>query len=233
LNNILVIGASSGIGFAIAKLLSSNYRVVTVARREERLKEFENYHSFDVSNLEDINDFLKTLVQKYGKFNSLIYSAGVQNIKPLKVTKVEEAKKLFDVNYFAPLFFAKSFSSKKIAHPKSSILFISSIAGFKSEVGILNYSASKSALNNLTQGLAKEIAPIRVNAIAPGFLETEMTEKFSHIYNDVFIEKLEKEYPLGLASVDDVANLAEFLISEKAKYITGDIIKVDGGGVLL
>ncbi len=232
LSNILVVGASSGIGYAIAKLLSKEHTVVAVARREERLKEFENYEIFDVLDLESIASFVKDLVKKYGKFDSLIYCAGAQNIKPLKVTKVDEAKELFDVNYFAPLFFAKSFSSKRVVNSNSSILFISSIAGFKPESGILNYSASKSALNNLTQGLAKEIAPIRVNAIAPGFLETEMTDSFSHIYSDAFKSKLRDECPLGLGSVEDIANLAEFLVSQKAKYITGDIIRVDGGGML-
>lgn len=232
LSNILVVGASSGIGYAIAKLLSKEHTVVAVARREDRLKEFENYEIFDVLDLETIASFVKDLVKKYGKFDSLIYCAGTQNIKPLKVTKVDEAKELFDINYFAPLFFAKAFSSKRSINSDGSILFISSIAGFKPESGILNYSASKSALNNLTQGLAKEIAPIRVNAIAPGFLETEMTDSFSHIYSDEFKSKLSKEYPLGLGGVDDVANLAEFLVSKKAKYITGDIIRVDGGGML-
>jgi NAD(P)-dependent dehydrogenase (short-subunit alcohol dehydrogenase family) len=232
LSNILIIGASSGIGYATAKLLSLKHNVIAVARREDRLKEFENYEVFDVSKLEDIANFIKKLVKKYGKFDALIYCAGTQNIKPLKVTKIDEAKGLFDINYFAPLFFAKSFSSKRIVSSSASIVFISSIAGFKSEVGILNYSASKAALNSIVYGLAKEIAPIRVNAIAPGFLETEMTEKFAHIYNNEFKDRLEREYPLGLGNVEDVANLVEFLISPKAKYITGDIIRIDGGGML-
>jgi NAD(P)-dependent dehydrogenase (short-subunit alcohol dehydrogenase family) len=232
LSNILIIGASSGIGYATAKLLSLKHNVIAVARREDRLKEFKNYEVFDVSKLEDIANFIKKLVKKYGKFDALIYCAGTQNIKPLKVTKIDEAKGLFDINYFAPLFFAKSFSSKRIVSSSASIVFISSIAGFKSEVGILNYSASKAALNSIVYGLAKEIAPIRVNAIAPGFLETEMTEKFAHIYNNEFKDRLEREYPLGLGNVEDVANLVEFLISPKAKYITGDIIRIDGGGML-
>ncbi len=232
LNNILIIGASSGIGYATAKLLSKNSRVIAVARDKERLKEFENYELFDVSNLEEIGTFVKEIVRKHGKLNTLIYCAGKQNIKPIKVTKIDEAKELFDINYFAPLFFAKAFASKRISATNSSILFISSIAGVKPESGILNYSASKAALDNLTKGLAKEIAPIRVNAVAPGFLETPMTESFSNIYTSEFKESLKNRYPLGLGSVEDIANMVEFLVSQKASYVTGDIVRVDGGGVL-
>jgi NAD(P)-dependent dehydrogenase (short-subunit alcohol dehydrogenase family) len=228
----LVLGASSGIGYAIAKLLSKENSVIAVARREERLKEFKNYELFDFFELDKIDGFIKDIVKKYSKLDALIYCAGVQNIKPLKVTKLQESKEIFDINYFAPMLFAKSFASKRVSNTDSSIVFISSIAAIKPEIGILNYSASKAALSNLTIGLAKEIAPIRVNAIAPGFIKTEMTEKFSHIYTDEFIEDIKKEYPLGLGDVNHIADMAEFLVSEKASYVTGEIIKVDGGGAL-
>ena len=232
MRNILVLGASSGIGYATAKLLSKDNNVIAIARREERLKEFENYEVFDFSALDEIESFVKNVVKKYSKLDTLIYCGGIQNIKPLKVTKIQEAKEIFDINYFAPMLFAKAFSSKRVSNINSSILFISSIAAIKPEAGILNYSASKAALSNLTVGLAKEIAPIRVNAISPGFIKTEMTEKFSHIYSDEFIKEIQKDYPLGLGNVENIADMAEFLISEKASYITGDIIRVDGGGAL-
>jgi len=228
LNNILVVGASSGIGRTIAELLERNHNVIKVARRECE----GNFEKFDVSNLDGIDDLVKSIVKKYGKLDALIYSAGIQNIKPLRVIKTTEIREIFDINFFAPMLFAKSFSSKRVSNKEANILFISSIAGIKPENGILAYSASKAALNNFTQGLAKEIAPIRVNAIAPGFLDTEMTRKFSNIYNDEFKQKLKNENPLGIGNIEDVANLAEFLISSKAKYITGEIIRVDGGALL-
>lgn len=235
--NVLVVGASSGIGKTIAINLAKDHKVIAVARREERLNALEEYGIqpvvFDVSHTAEIDKFVKNLVNNTGKLSALIYCAGVQDVKPLRVLKVEEAKIMFDVNFFGGLFFAKSFAYKLVcAKENASIVFISSIAGQRPETGILNYSASKAAIDNLTKGLAKEIAPIRVNAIAPGFFKTEMTEKFNYIYTDEFVSNIEKQYPLGLGSTEDIANMARFLISEQTSYVTGNIIRVDGGGAL-
>ncbi len=236
--NALVVGASSGIGRAIALKLSKNYQVFAMARREDRLKELKESGitpiPFDVTNLNDIEKTIKALSKEYGKFSTLIYSAGVQNIKPLRVNKISEVEYLYRVNTIAPLFFAKAFASKSVVDKDNypSMLFISSIAGEKPEKGIVAYSASKASLNAMIKALAKEVAPVRVNGIAPGFLETEMTKEYEHIYNDEFIEQIKQSYPLGLGSVEDIAEVASFLVSSSAKYITGEIIRVDGGGAL-
>ena len=224
--NNLVIGASSGIGEAIVKRLGG----IAVARRESKLKQFNKYEIFDVANLDKIENFVKTIVKKYGKFDNLIFCAGMQNIKPLKVIKESEIIEIFTVNLFSAMMFAKVFSSKRISNPNSSMVFISSIASYKPESGILSYSASKAALNNFIQGAAKELAPIRVNGVAPGFLQTEMTEKFAHIYNDEFIKNLEQNSPLGLVTLEDIVDSVEFLIN--SKHITGEIIRIDGGAIL-
>jgi len=233
--NVLVVGASSGIGRAVAINLSENYNVIAVARRKERLKALKEYgvqaKVFDVIQIEKVANFVNDLVDKYGKLMSLVYCAGMQNIKPIRMLKVEEAKEMFDVNFFGALFFAKAFASKRVhLEENPSIVFISSIAGQKPEKGILSYSASKAAIDNITKGLAKEIAPIRINAIAPGFLKTEMTEKFKRVYTDEFIENIMQEYPLGLGSPENIADMVRFLISEQASYVTGNIIRMDGGG---
>ena len=224
--NNLVIGASSGIGEAVVKKLGG----VAVARREERLKQFEKYELFDVSNLQEIEKFVKRVAKDYGKFDNLIFCAGVQNIKPLKVMKIDEIIEIFNINLLSAMIFAKAFSSKRVSNSNASMTFISSIASFRPESGILAYSASKSALNNFIKGGAKELSPIRINGVAPGFLKTEMTEKFKSIYTDDFIDKLDKNSPVGLANVDDIVNTIEFLIN--SNHITGEIITVDGGAVL-
>ena len=224
--NNLVIGASSGIGEAIVKKLGG----LAVARREERLNKFEKYEVFDVTKFEEVELFVKSAAKKHGKFDNLIFCAGLQNIKPLKVMKVDEIIQIFNVNVISAMIFAKAFSSKRVSNPNASMIFISSVASYKPESGILAYSASKAALNNFIKGAAKELSPIRVNGVAPGFLKTEMTEKFSHIYTDDFIEKLTKNSPAGLASIDDVVKTVEFLIN--SKHITGEIIRVDGGAIL-
>jgi len=207
LNN-LVIGANS----EIAKELSNLIETIDISRKE-----------FDIKNLDKIDFFMKEIVKKHGKLDNLIYIAGIQNIKPLRVMKIEEIKEIFDINFFGAMLFAKSFASKRISNPNSSITFISSIAGIEAEKGILAYSASKGALNNLTQGLAKEIAPIRVNAIAPGFMKTKMTD----VYSDEFVQEIQKNTPLGLVTPKDVAKTIQFLI--QSDKITGEIIKIDGG----
>jgi len=225
LNN-LVIGASSGIGEAIVKKFGG----LAVARREEKLSQFEKYETFDISNIQEIEPFVKSVTKEYGKFDNLIFCAGIQNIKPLKVMKVDEIIQIFNTNVLSAMIFAKAFSSKRVSHLKSSMIFISSIASYKPESGILAYSASKAALNNLIKGAAKELSPIRVNGVAPGFLETEMTERFNHIYTEDFIEELNINSPAGLATIDDVVKTVKFLID--SSHITGEIITVDGGAVL-
>jgi NAD(P)-dependent dehydrogenase (short-subunit alcohol dehydrogenase family) len=207
LNN-LVIGSSS----EIAKELSKKMDIIAVSREE-----------FDIKNLDKIDGFVKDIVKKYGKLDNLIYIAGIQNIKPLRVMKIEEIKEIFDINFFGAMMFAKAFASKRISNPNSSITFISSIAGLEAEIGVLAYSASKAALNNLIQGLAKEISPIRVNGIAPGFMKTKMTK----VYTDEFVEEIQKKSPLGLVTPKDISEVIEFLINNKK--ITGEIIRIDGG----
>ena len=138
-----------------------------------------------------------------------------------------------DVNYFSPLFFAKAFAKKNVHSEHSSLVFISSLASKKPEPAILNYAASKAALDNLCIGLSREIKPIRVNAVSPSFLETKMTAAFPKVYTKERVEKINNLYPLGIGSVDDVANMVRFLISDEASYITGSVINVDGGASTL
>jgi NAD(P)-dependent dehydrogenase (short-subunit alcohol dehydrogenase family) len=221
LNN-LIIGASSGIGEVVAKKLNG----VAVARREEKLKQFNRYEVFDISKLDEIETFVKNLVKKYGKFDNLIFCAGVQNIKPLKVMKVDEIIEIFNINLFSAMIFAKAFSSKRVLNQNGSMIFISSIAGNNPESGILAYSSSKAGLNNFIKGATKEFG-IRVNGIAPGFIKTEMTKKFDNIYTQDFIKDLEQKSINGIVNVDDIVKTVEFLIS--SPHIAGEIITIDSG----
>ena len=206
--NNLVIGSSS----EIAKELSDKMDIISISRED-----------FDIKNLDKIDSFVKGVVKKYGKLDNLIYIAGIQKIKPLRVMKIEEIREVFDINFFGAMMFVKAFASKRVSNPNSSIVFVSSIAGIEAESGILAYSASKAALNNLILGLSKEISPIRVNGVAPGFMRTKMTQ----IYTDEFVEEIEKRSPLGFVTPKDVADVIEFLI--KNPKITGEIIRIDGG----
>jgi 3-oxoacyl-[acyl-carrier protein] reductase len=236
--NVLIIGANGSIGCAIVDSLYKAYHVIATYHNNcdtlEKYKSQIDVVNFNVINLNLIDGFVDKLVEEFGSIKSVIYVSGYQNIKSIKFISIEDCKRQFDINYFSPLIFAKSFAKKNVhSNQNPSLIFISSLASKKPEPGILNYSASKAALDNLCIGLSKEIKPIRVNAVSPSFLETNMTAKFPKIYTDEFVKKLESKYPLGLGSVNDVANMVKYLISDEASYITGAVINVDGGASTL
>ena len=236
-DNILVVGANGSIGLSIVEKLYKTYHVIASYNNSSNsLKKYKDQISIvnlDVVNLETIDDFLDKLVEKFGPLKSIVYVAGVQSIKSLRFISIEDCKNQFDVNYFSPLFFSKAFAKKNRHTENSSIIFISSIASKKPEPAILNYSASKAALDNLCIGLSKEIRPIRVNAVSPSFLKTNMTESFPKVYTQEHIKNINNQYPLGIGSVGDVSNMVRYLISDDASYITGSIINVDGGASTL
>jgi gluconate 5-dehydrogenase len=234
--HLLIVGASSGLGKEMAAKFSARYHISAIARRADKLAELTEFnvdvYPFDVCDFDDIPKLMKQIVAKNGKLMHLIYCAGLQSILPIKFSKPEAIEKVMKVNYLGALFFAKSFANNKFSKNNASYTAISSIAAELAEPGIINYSASKAALNQMIKGLAKECAPRRFNAVAPGFLKTEMTRNLGLIYNDDFIAECEKNYPLGLGATSDICNAVEFLISDKASYITGQILTVDGGGGL-
>jgi len=237
MKNIVIIGASSGVGKALVEAYSaSDYRVIAIARRIELIPCKSNIFpvAFDVTNQSDIKALMANIVKDYGKINTIAYCAGVQYIAPLRTSKVDKVIDVFNVNFMSAYFFLGSFSSKKIyADENPSFVVISSIAAQKPEPGILAYSASKAAIESLVVGSAIELAPIRVNAVAPGFMETQMTKDFPVVYSEEFIRELDKKTPLGMTLVSDVVKMIEFLSGESATKITGEIISVDGGSRLL
>lgn len=235
---VLIVGASSGIGFATAKNLAKDYLVIAMARRQDELDKLKSDGVipvvFDVTNTDDIKSTLSALVAEHGKINHLIYCAGVQDIKLARMHKLPAVRELFEINYFAAIAFSAAFLSKPICNSDdASITFISSIAADRPKPGIANYSASKAALEAYAKSLAQEAAPVRVNSVRPGFLKTEMTEKQKAVYTEKFITDTDEETPLGIAAVDDVAGTLRFLISGESAKITGITLTVDGGGALL
>ena len=151
---------------------------------------------------------------------------------PLKGLTEDKSKALFDLNYFSGLMLGKGFADRRVRQETdSAIVYISSILALIGNVGILNYAASKGAINSMVKSMALELAPlrVRVNCVSPGYVETEMTKKIAHLYSDEFKEELEKMYPLGLGKLEDVANAVSFLLSKQAQWMTGQNLIVDGG----
>ncbi|WP_241907988.1 SDR family NAD(P)-dependent oxidoreductase [Vibrio lentus] len=239
INKLFVVtGASSGIGLATSlKLLKQGYRVLGIARSkkigiEQLISDFPEGFIFVEKDLAvDIDSFSKwflLLSKQYGKFNGLVHAAGMVQVMPNRFNTHDKMLELFNLNLFSSLSLARAFSDKRVCNTFSSMIFISSVSAHIGSPGLVNYSASKSALIGATKSLAKELSPqhIRVNTISPGLMKTSLTEE---AYDTAFFDKLSSLYPLGLGLPEYVADAAAFLLSDDARWITGIDLVVDGG----
>ena len=242
---IIVTGVSSGIGFQTTKdLLNKGYRVIGISRAcsekvEVLLTEFSGqfyFESCDLSaNIDDLPKLLVKLSKSFGRFSGLVHAAGVQQTLPLRVNSYQKMLDVFNINVFAGMALAKGVSDRRVCSENgASIVFLSSIASKTGAAGLVNYSASKAAVNGAMRAMAKELAPlnIRVNSVLPGFVKTEMIEQVEESYSTDFVEKIEEAYPLGIGSPEDVSNMIVFLLGEESKWTTGCEFNVNGGATL-
>ena len=183
---------------------------------------------FEMSDPESVNNGIKQILDENETVDVLVNNAGISTVGLLSMSKVDDIRKLFEVNYFAMLQIIQKVAKKMARQKKGAIINMGSIAGIEPQPGKIAYGSSKAAVMLMTQCLAKELGPmgIRVNSIAPGPIETEMI----HQYNDEMLAKLASESALRrLGKREEIAQVALFLASEQASYINGEIIKVDGG----
>ena len=234
----IVTGASSGIGKAVAlKLAEENAKVIAIARNNERLLKMKNESLSPkniftevqdlTSRLDDMQDYLKALKEKYGKFSGIAYCAGAIMLKPAAATLYSESLDLFKTNYFAPVMMVKAFMDKRICIGEgASAVAVSSADAFLREKGLSVYSGTKAALQVTLSTIAKEIAPkgMRINTVSPSDIKTPMTMNENMM---TIRAEREKQYPLGYGEPVDIAELILFLLSRKAKWITGHDYIVD------
>ncbi len=230
----LITGASRGIGKAIAeKLHLAGAKVILIARNEERLKELsgklENseYYPLDITDRKQVVDILKE-IQKENHIDILVNNAGITRDNILLAMKDNEIDEVIDTNLKSIFFITKQVLRKMLKKRYGRIINITSVIGLMGNAGQSNYAASKAGIIGFTKSLAKEIGSrnITVNAIAPGFIETDMTGELSE---EVKKEML-KSIPLGRTGTpEDVANAVLFLASDLASYITGTVLNVSGG----
>lgn len=235
--HVLVVGASSGIGRAVAeRLRAGGARITALARRADRLAELEALGcaavAADVTDLPSIGGLLQAAVAERGLLTGLVYCAGVQVIKPMRSLGVEEVERLYRTNLVAPTLFAAAFGSARVSTRDAVFCAVSSVAAQRPEPAIVPYAASKAGLDALIKGLARELAPRRAVGVAPGWLDTEMTQAHARLYGAEFKEALEKRSPAGAATVESVVDAIAFLMSPQARHVTGEILRVDGGAVL-
>lgn len=236
----LITGATRGIGRQIAITLSKEgYHIALNYRREnEELesvkKEIEENQvecfpvKGDVSNFEDCEELVKQVVDKFGKIDILVNNAGITKDMLLMRMKKEDFEQVIDVNLVGTFNVTKNVINYMLKARSGRIINISSVVGVSGNAGQTNYAASKAGMIGFTKSLAKEVASrgILVNAVAPGFIETSMTE----VLKDDVKEEIAKSIPLKrMGSSQDVANVVKFLASEDSSYITGQVIHVDGG----
>ncbi|WP_353097761.1 3-oxoacyl-[acyl-carrier-protein] reductase [Tissierella praeacuta] len=239
----LITGASRGIGKEIALELGKNgvnvgiTYVNNLEKAEEVIREIESYGvkavaiKANVSIEEDVLQMIKTMEEELGTIDILVNNAGVTKDNLLIRMKEEDWDEVMSVNLKGTFLCTKAVSRIMMKKRYGKIINITSIVGIIGNAGQGNYSASKAGVIGFTKSMARELASrgIRVNGIAPGFIETDMTD----VLKDEIKEAMLKSIPLNrFGNPKDIANLVVFLASEKSDYITGQIINVDGGMVM-
>ncbi len=238
--NVVVTGASSGIGAAIGlELARRGGRVILVARRADRLSQIAQQVTegggsatavtCDISKESAIKDLVARVRDEFGQVHLLVNNAGRELVMPLQVTKPQAVRELLELNVVATAEITRQCLG--LLKAGSAIVNMASVAGFKGGAALSLYGASKGAVIALTRSLAKELAPrrIRVNAVAPGIVRTEMAERMFARLNAEQVAQLEAAHPLGFGCPRDVALSVAFLGSDEAGWITGHVLVVDGG----
>ena len=236
----MITGATRGIGKQIALTLANEgYNIVLNYRTEndelfQAKNEIESKNvncltvQGDVTNFEDCKQMIERAINEFGKIDVLINNAGITKDMLLARMKEEDFKQVIDVNLVGTFNMTKNVISYMMKARSGRIINISSVVGIAGNAGQTNYSASKAGIIGFTKSLAKEVASrnILVNAVAPGFIETNMTDVLKQEVKD----EIAKNIPLKrMGTPKDVANVVMFLASEDSSYITGQVISVDGG----
>jgi len=236
----IITGASKGIGAAIALKLNElgynlvlNYRSNT-SSMEELINNFVNKETIntivkcDISNYDDAKKLIDDAYDNFGTVDVLINNAGITKDNILPLMTEDEFDQVIDTNLKGTFNCCKHIAKRMIKQKHGRIVNISSVVGLSGNAGQVNYAASKAGVIGMTKSIARELGKknVLVNAIAPGFIQTEMTDK---IPEDIRNEMI-KNIPLQrLGRPSDIADAVEFLISDKASYITGQVLSVNGG----
>jgi 3-oxoacyl-[acyl-carrier protein] reductase len=235
----LITGAAQGIGKSVALLLAQNGADIVVSdinleKAEETAKEIESIGSkaiaikVDVANLKDVERMVESILEKFGKIDILVNNAGITRDKLILRMTEEDWDAVLNVNLKGTFNCTKAVVRHMAKQRSGKIVSIASVVGEMGNAGQVNYAASKAGVIGLTKTIAREFAQrrINVNAIAPGYIETPMTE----VLPEKVKEELKRLIPMErLGKPEDVAEAVLFLVSEESNYITGHVLNVNGG----
>lgn len=239
----LITGATRGIGKEIALELAANGYDIAVNCRsiqdslEEERKEIEAYGvrcefvQADVANFEQCEAMVKETIEKFGKIDVLVNNAGITKDGLIMRMKKEDFEAVIDINLTGTFNVTRNVIPYMIKQKSGRIINLSSVVGVAGNAGQTNYSASKAGVIGFTKSLAKEVASrnILVNAVAPGFIDTDMTK----VLSDSVKEGINAQIPLRrMGSPREVAKVVKFLASDDSSYVTGQVINIDGGMVM-
>jgi 3-oxoacyl-[acyl-carrier protein] reductase len=241
MRNVIVTGGSRGLGLGIAKKLAvSGFRAIVIARSEtEKLSAAMqqvahddqgalHFYPFDLSNISAIPGLVKTLRAEFGALYGLVNNAGLGTGGVLANMQDKHIEQLVHLNVLSPIALTKYVVRSMMTGSGGRIVNLSSVVSFTGYSGLSVYSATKASLTGFTRSLARELGPlgITVNAVAPGFIDTEMTHDLSPDHR----AKIARRSALQrMAEVEDVANAVDFLFGDKARNITGTVMTVDAG----
>ena len=234
----LITGAGRGIGKTIAVKLAESGLDIAIADMtpvsDDVLREIEEYGTkclafqLDVTDVESVNSVVKKIIDKTGGIHILVNNAGITQDNLFMRMKPEQWSQVIDVNLNGVFHVTKAVIRTMVKQHSGRIINISSVVGFSGNPGQVNYSSTKSGLIGFTKSLSREVGTrgITVNAVAPGFINTAMTQALNESQQQAILNQI----PLGrMGEAEDIANAVAFLASEEASYITGTVLHVNGG----
>ena len=233
--NIIVTGASGGIGNSIVKKLTEfDANILATGTKVEKLEELKNKYEnvkilkFDISQNEKIEEFIENASKELGGLDCIVNNAGITQDNLAIRMNLEEWKKVVDLNLTSTFLMSKFAVKKMLKNKKGKIINITSVVGHTGNLGQANYTASKAGVIAMSKSLAIEYAKknINVNCISPGFIKTAMTDKIDEKFKEVIISKIPSA---RLGEPQDIANAVIFLASSQSDYINGETLHVNGG----
>ena len=233
---VLITGANAGIGATIVKILEKEKYTIIATSRKISKKNKKNifYYNLDVTNENQWQELIKNIKSKFGKLDILINNAGIRESGNLQNTSLEQWENIINTN-LTSIFLGCKYALPLLKKGRNaSIVNLTSISGIRGIKNMIAYSASKGAIVSFTSSLALDLAKygIRVNAIAPGAVDTKMVWSLKKEINSEkkFNNRIQETHPLGrIAKPNEIANVAIFLASEKSSFMTGITVPVDGG----